>query len=132
VAAAGHSLPQAAASWWRKEDPESNEAPGRRGGRSQVDYKEILSSSEFTVFSELRRIRKEISQTEAVPAYAIFTNEQLAQASGFTDRPVGLTNSSGCHINQLLFSLLNCLRCDDVHGSVSSARTGGLVGVGGF
>jgi superfamily II DNA helicase RecQ len=58
---------------------ESKKSPVASRGRSQVDYKEILSSDEFTVFSELRRIRKEISQKEAVPVYAIFTNEQLAQ-----------------------------------------------------
>lgn len=47
--------------------------------RSRVDYKTILSSDEFTVFSRLRELRKELAQTEAVPVYALFTNEQLAQ-----------------------------------------------------
>jgi len=31
------------------------------------------------VFSRLRELRKELAQTEAVPVYALFTNEQLAQ-----------------------------------------------------
>jgi superfamily II DNA helicase RecQ len=31
------------------------------------------------VFAKLRDLRKEISQMDAVPVYAIFTNEQLAQ-----------------------------------------------------
>jgi superfamily II DNA helicase RecQ len=38
-----------------------------------------LPSEEFAVFSRLRDLRKELAQTEAVPIYALFTNEQLAQ-----------------------------------------------------
>jgi superfamily II DNA helicase RecQ len=46
--------------------------------RNRVDYKTILSPEEFTIFSQLREFRKETAQTEAVPVYALFTNEQLA------------------------------------------------------
>jgi len=35
--------------------------------------------NQFTVYSQLRELRKELAQTEAVPVYALFTNEQLAQ-----------------------------------------------------
>ena len=34
---------------------------------------------EFDVFSQLRQLRKEMAEAEAVPVYALFTNEQLAQ-----------------------------------------------------
>jgi len=47
--------------------------------RSLVDYKVILPPEEFGVYSQLRDLRKEMAQTEAVPVYALFTNEQLAQ-----------------------------------------------------
>ena len=47
--------------------------------RSRVDYKAILPAEEFAVFSRLRDLRKELAQAEAVPVYALFTNEQLAQ-----------------------------------------------------
>ncbi len=47
--------------------------------RSRVDYKAILPPEEFAVFSRLREFRKEAAQAEAVPVYALFTNEQLAQ-----------------------------------------------------
>ena len=47
--------------------------------RSRIDYKAILPPEEFTVYSQLRELRKELAQTEAVPVYALFTNEQLAQ-----------------------------------------------------
>ena len=51
-----------------------------KSGRSapMVDYKEVLNEAEFTVFAKLRDLRKALSDKEAVPAYAIFTNEQLA------------------------------------------------------
>jgi len=54
--------------------------PGRGpGSRAKVDYKETLKPEDFAVFAKLRDLRKEIAQTEAVPVYTIFTNEQLAQ-----------------------------------------------------
>jgi superfamily II DNA helicase RecQ len=37
------------------------------------------SQAEFDVFSNLRQLRKDMAQAEAVPVYALFTNEQLAQ-----------------------------------------------------
>ena len=47
--------------------------------RNRIDYKAILSPDEFTVFSLLRELRKELSQQEGVPVFALFNNEQLAQ-----------------------------------------------------
>jgi len=44
-----------------------------------VDYKEILDPVEFALFVKLRELRKECAKKEEIPAYAIFTNEQLAQ-----------------------------------------------------
>ena len=47
--------------------------------RAKIDYKEILSESDFAIFASLRELRKSIAQAEAVPVYTIFTNEQIAQ-----------------------------------------------------
>ena len=47
--------------------------------RNRIDYKMVLSVEEFSVYSELRQLRKELAQIEAVPVYALFNNEQLAQ-----------------------------------------------------
>jgi superfamily II DNA helicase RecQ len=44
-----------------------------------VDYKAVLSEGDFAVFSLLRDLRKTLAEAEGVPAYAIFTNEQLAK-----------------------------------------------------
>ncbi len=57
-----------------------------RGGRAapepgqarRVDYREVLSETDFAVFVELRALRKSVADREGLPAYALFTNEQLA------------------------------------------------------
>lgn len=46
--------------------------------REKVDYKNILSEEEFHRFSVLRSIRKDIATNDAVPAYAVFTDAELA------------------------------------------------------
>ena len=55
-------------------------APLEGGGRNEtkIDYKQVLSPEEFTVFSRLREVRKDLAEKAAVPPYAVFTNEQLA------------------------------------------------------
>ena len=46
--------------------------------KGKVDYKEVLSERDFTVYVKLRDLRKTKADQEGVPAYALFTNEQLA------------------------------------------------------
>lgn len=46
---------------------------------AKTDYKELLDEATFDVFSRLRKIRKSIADEEAVPAYAIFTDAELAE-----------------------------------------------------
>lgn len=54
--------------------------PAPAGGMMQerTDYKKVLGPDEFARFSRLRAWRKETAEREGLPAYAIFTNEQLA------------------------------------------------------
>ncbi|MDP6191259.1 MAG: HRDC domain-containing protein, partial [Gammaproteobacteria bacterium] len=42
------------------------------------DYRELLSPEDFAVYARLRTLRNQLAETEGTPAYAIFTNEQLA------------------------------------------------------
>ena len=49
------------------------------GKRGKVDFKDVLSDPEFAVFARLRALRKDRAEAEGVPAYAVFTNEQLAE-----------------------------------------------------
>ena len=53
--------------------------PGFTAKRGKVDFKEVLSDSEFAVFARLRALRKERADADGVPAYAVFTNDQLAE-----------------------------------------------------
>ncbi|MDR0940881.1 MAG: HRDC domain-containing protein [Bacteroidales bacterium] len=46
--------------------------------KEKVDYKQVLSEKEFAVFSALREIRKQIAANDGMPAYAVFTDEELA------------------------------------------------------
>ncbi len=58
--------------------------PGITGTREKrkgkkVDYKTVLSGPAFALFSQMREIRKEIAKTEGLPAFAVFTDEELAK-----------------------------------------------------
>ncbi|MEE8526802.1 MAG: HRDC domain-containing protein [Thermoanaerobaculia bacterium] len=56
-------------------DGGAGKAPIKRG---KIDYREVLPPAEFSVFARLRSLRKTLADKEGVPAYALFTNEQLA------------------------------------------------------
>ena len=58
--------------------PTTDRNPKSQLSRNRIDYKTILSADEFTIFSLLRELRKELSQQEGVPVFALFNNEQLA------------------------------------------------------
>lgn len=47
--------------------------------REKVDYKMVLNENDFARFSRLRVIRKQLAADDAVPAYAVFTDAELAQ-----------------------------------------------------
>ena len=57
--------------------PTANPSATARSLR-RVDYRELLSPADFEVFARLRAIRKKIAERDGLPAYAIFTTEQLA------------------------------------------------------
>ena len=46
--------------------------------KEKIDYKEVLSEEHFMIFSRLRQIRKQLAESDAVPAYAVFTDENLS------------------------------------------------------
>ena len=51
----------------------------RVNGSGKVDYKEVLDADTFERFSLLRKLRKQIADSEAIPAYAVFTDAELAE-----------------------------------------------------
>jgi superfamily II DNA helicase RecQ len=54
------------------------EPPAGKPAKGRVDYRDVLSPEEFALFSRLRDLRKRLAEEEAVPLYAVLTNEQLA------------------------------------------------------
>lgn len=50
--------------------------PGEK--KDRVDYREVLSPRDFDRFAKLRVVRKAIAEEEGIPAFAVFTDEQLA------------------------------------------------------
>ena len=46
--------------------------------KEKVDYKQVLDEASFQRFSSLRTIRKKLAEAEGIPAFAIFTDEELA------------------------------------------------------
>lgn len=46
---------------------------------AKVDYKEVLDAETFATFSSLRTIRKQLAEQDGVPAYAVFTDSELAE-----------------------------------------------------
>ncbi|MGD9707324.1 MAG: HRDC domain-containing protein [Candidatus Delongbacteria bacterium] len=59
----------------------------------KVDYKNILTEDQFKIFSRFRAIRKEIAKEEALPAYAIFTDKELADISKLNELSVSKLKS---------------------------------------
>ena len=52
---------------------------GRQRVNAKVDYKDVLSPEVFAKFSDFRKLRKQIADSEAIPAYAVFTDAELAE-----------------------------------------------------
>jgi superfamily II DNA helicase RecQ len=70
-------------------DGTSVDGTGRLSGSSKrIDYKEVLSEADFAIYVKLRDERKRLASSEAVPVYAVCTNEQLAAMA--TGRPESL------------------------------------------
>lgn len=55
------------------------DALGSSDRQGKVDYKDVLDSDAFDRFARMRKLRKQIAEKEAVPAYAVFTDAELAE-----------------------------------------------------
>lgn len=51
--------------------------------KPRIDYREQLDPDRFGRFANMRELRKKIAQEEGVPAFAIFTDEELAKFAAF-------------------------------------------------
>jgi superfamily II DNA helicase RecQ len=55
------------------------------GEKVKTDYREVLDEPSFKRFSKMREKRKALAQTENIPAYAILTNDQMAELAKIED-----------------------------------------------
>ena len=46
--------------------------------KRKVDYRKVLDDETFKKFSLLREIRKKVAADDGIPAFAVFTDEELA------------------------------------------------------
>lgn len=49
--------------------------------KDKIDYKTVLEENQFRIFSLLRKCRKSIAEEDAVPAFAVFLDSELAEMS---------------------------------------------------
>ena len=62
--------------------PQNQQPNGAQNLRQpKVDYKDVLEPDVFARFSALRKLRKAIADEEAIPAYAVFTDAELAEVA---------------------------------------------------
>lgn len=57
----------------------TSESDVRTPMQDRKDYREVLSEADFARFALFRSIRKTMAEELLLPAYVIFTNEELAQ-----------------------------------------------------
>lgn len=46
--------------------------------KAKIDYRDELDEATFKIFSKLRQNRKQIAEENGIPAYAVFTDAELA------------------------------------------------------
>ncbi len=63
----------------------SSSAQQQGQGKTKIDYREVLDEKTFAVFARLREIRKQVSDSAAVPAYAVFTDAELAEIAKLSE-----------------------------------------------
>ena len=64
--------------------------------KEKIDYREVLDEVTFARFAKFREARKQIAADEAIPAYSVFTNEELAEIAALEEYTPGcFKNISG-------------------------------------
>jgi superfamily II DNA helicase RecQ len=53
--------------------------------KKKIDYRAVLDGKSFQRFALMREIRKKLAKEEGVPAYAVFTDAELAELARIKD-----------------------------------------------
>jgi len=53
-------------------------SPSSENRSKKVDYKAVFDEKTFQKFTKLREIRKKVAAEDGIPAFAVFTDEELA------------------------------------------------------
>jgi len=75
---------------------ENAKSAEKRTKSERKDYRKELTPEQVARFANYREIRKRLAKEEGVPAYAIFTNEELAGMAQISEMTIaGLRNVNG-------------------------------------
>jgi superfamily II DNA helicase RecQ len=58
---------------------DTDDTTTKNKSKPKVDYKEILSPEDFTLYAKIRDWRKQSAENEGIMLYSILTNEQMAK-----------------------------------------------------
>lgn len=58
------------------------------GQKPGIDYRDVLSESDFALFLKMKEVRAKLAEAAGVPVYAVFTNEQLSRIA--VEKPASL------------------------------------------
>lgn len=64
--------------WIQAEGAAHSMPPMDGAKRNRIDYREVLEADEFALYDRLRVLRKQMAESDGLPPFAVFTNEQLA------------------------------------------------------
>lgn len=94
----------------------------------KIDYKEVLKDTDFQKFCQLRKIRKQLADDDAVPAFAVFTDYELSEIAQSEEVSLGsLGKIKGIGVKKLekygkkLCELYANLRSDETDSGTLSA-----------
>ena len=91
---------------------------------AKVDYKQVLDESTFIKFSKLREIRKKVAADEGIPAFAVFTDEELAGLAKLNNiTPKNMLSVKGIGDKKVerfaKYFINNSESCDETTGTIA-------------
>jgi hypothetical protein len=112
--------------------------PSQPYSGKKVDYREILNDKDFSIFSKLRVIRKELAAADGSPAYVVFTDEELANIARLpeiTEKAMlgvqGVGDKKVAKYGKALIDRYNALGAANASGAADAANKADAAGADG-